>query len=279
MFPFDSSTLAPRIVAFLATSPRLTAGQLHLMLSGEFKKCSVQAVYKELRKLLAALVIVKHGNVYSLSLAWLGEMSGWLSSTLENYSTPIALKSMLPAPGGTICGRFHDILALDRFTVQLLLVMSKVTKNCHFYHWTPHAWFALLHYDLGTTYLRSFYRDKLRGFMIIGGRSKIDSDLVRMVSSPTYRWSNARSSFEGRMDTYISVVGPYILYTKYQRHTVEAIDQLFKNSTLGSTLCPTSMRVLFAERHTFKFKLVNNSSKSAILAKKFLEHFGKNRTY
>ena len=58
------------IVLLLARTPALSADQLHKQISADYRRVSVQAVYKELRKLAAEGVVWKRAGAYQLSASW-----------------------------------------------------------------------------------------------------------------------------------------------------------------------------------------------------------------
>ena len=92
----NRQALQDRVVELLGAAPALTALELQESLGEHARECTLQAVYQELRKLIAAGVVVKTGQHYSLRIAWLLEILAFADKAYLSHLTNATVVELLP---------------------------------------------------------------------------------------------------------------------------------------------------------------------------------------
>src|SRR5688572_28390101 len=79
--------LRDTLVSILSAEAPMSARTMHSYAARMYRPVSVQAMYKELRKLEALGIVVRSREGYALHLAWTLEVADWHEKLLRTYSS------------------------------------------------------------------------------------------------------------------------------------------------------------------------------------------------
>jgi hypothetical protein len=272
--PVLSHFLASKVVTLLMAEPGLTAEAIRVRVGHMLRKpVTVQAVYKELRRLQKSTVVFKARGRFFLSLPWLLESRAELERGIQTYSSLSVVGDLLPQQGESQVWRFSDIHAMDRLVVNLLVTMLRHGEDREIYHWDPYPWYAVFHADLAAPFLKEFLRGKHRAFGVIGAESPISDKMVAAQKAFSHTWWIGSPLFAHREDTALSVKPPFILSIRYPQQAVSVFRDLFAHKKPFTTDAVAPFHALMAQKLTYRVTLQNSAERSQMLTRSFRRLF------
>ncbi len=271
MWVSDRTTQKGLIISALARRGPLTAKQLQRLPSP--KTVSIQAVYKDLRRLEAAGVVVRSSGLYSLSFPWLLEIAEFARDASAVYFQHADVRALLGEKSKRVW-KFSDLRLLDSFWMEMILGTAKATGTSSIFGWIPHPWFDLLQFGKVSRFRERLLASGVRAFVIIGGDTTLDHDVCERWPSRLYEWSTATGPFDGQDSTYVQTVGEYIVTVTLDRQTVRLVDAVFQESSSLSSINLAALNQLLANKPRATISVEKSPPKIRRLNRKFSEYFG-----
>lgn len=262
------------IVQLLASTPRMSAADIHAVARRNRRRFSLAAVYKELTKLQRAGVLVKDGTSFSLSLGWVFDVLAYGERLHAVYFAEPYLKTILPELGKRQSWVFHSLLRGNDLWNQIILALLKRTGSSDMFSWIPHPWFLLLEVETEERLHRLFSFARRRFYTVVGGMTYLD----RAAISRFYKGEQHEVSFSSRAfilepRSYLDVVGDFVLTVTVDPRTAKRINSLF-TSTRGVSDGDAAKRYQALNKYcTMSVVLENNPKKAARLRAEFLRIF------
>ena len=127
------------LVTSLANEPGMSAEQLREKLLGMGHPFTLQAIYKELSRLVQVHVVTKYGLKYSLRLSWVINLANFGQETLARHSAEID-PSMLPDGKNqmSIKWTFSSLEAMDNLLGHLVILACSTSTYSSIYTWSKH---------------------------------------------------------------------------------------------------------------------------------------------
>jgi len=276
MFLQNKRNLQQVLVSLLAKKHPATAVQLLDRVSAMYRVCSIQAVYKELRKLQTAGVVVKAKDKYSLSLSWILNGMDFLDSAYDSYMEQSSLGSILPVTGKRQVWYFTDLRKTDDFWVQCMLALIQKSDTKKMLQWVPLPWFELIHHEKDIAFQNALRASGGVLRFVIGGNSFLYRHCVRNWPDDVYKCSMAESPFQHQRRSSFLVSENYILTITLDKETTEIIDNLFDRVSSVENLDPSQVMGLFDRKTKVTVKLENNPAAALTLKRKFCRFLGLN---
>lgn len=217
------------IVNLLARKRALSAAQLHELITAEHRAVSVQAVYKELRKLIADGVIWKRRGEYCLSASWVLNFSELADTMYHTLTESPAREDIIPADGEKTKFHFSNLARLDDFWINSLIVLLQNSPSKRMYQWLPHPWFYLIHSHKSPAFQNAL---TLSGFYvqsIIGGVTFLDRWAEKFNTPGVYEYSYASGPYEEKQGAYLSVTDRYLQTVTIDPDKVAAIEEVYQS--------------------------------------------------
>jgi hypothetical protein len=269
----ETGKLEPILIELLAEQPRLSAYRLQTMARRRGKKFSQAAVYKELGKLLERGVVVKDGIHFSLSLAWILDVFSFSDQLTETYFTESYLRTILPDTGERQRWRFNTLVRCNDFWNQLLLALLKSSRTQYVLSWVPHPWFLLLSSEQETRLQRAFTVSGRKFYTIFGGTSSRRGLIKRFYTTKSQEYSFADSPLDDEQ-TYLDVVGDYVLSVRIDPRTNDRIKEFFEASEGGAMdRVVDNFRNLLG-RCNATIRIEHDQRKARQLQRVFADYFG-----
>jgi hypothetical protein len=262
------------LVSTLAESGPVSASVLHQELAAQGKPVSVQAVYKALGGLEEQGVIVKEGRRYGLRAPWVLDLANLTQRALSLYADPSASLQM-PIRGKRQIWHFNDLLKLNNFWSQVLLVLVKRTNESVLLSWMPHPWYHLVYSRQEEQYLKALELSSIRLYLINEGTSYLDRWTGRYWEAEHIDYSFGESPFsKEEMTHYYNVLGDYVVTVRLDTGTAEIIDQLYRETGSAEKLDPQAISRIFSTRVRASLWLEHNPEKAKEMRRRFVRHFG-----
>lgn len=262
------------LVRWLAQRPAVSANWLHEQTRRLARSYTIQAVYKELRKLQRVGVVVKVGERYSLRLTWVDSLARWAGDMQRTYDATPLMGAPLVEGQRKAQWTFTDLGRMDDFILQLIVALLRQSSERVLFEWVPHPWFELIHHR-DDVQLAQYLRNKnSRIFLIVGGRSYLDRSLAGQLPKDVYSCSLAVSEFEAERRVHYLLIGDYLVTVQLDKHSAARIDELFKSVSAASDLRVSRVLSVFNQRARCRVTLERKPTTLVRMRRKFEQYFG-----
>lgn len=270
--------LEEKIVTLLMRQVNLTVEQIQTKIGGKEKTYSLPAIYKELGKLELQGVVVKDKTRYSLRVSWVLDFLSLADSANRTYFESPTIASVLPKPGEKKIWHFTDLLRLNNFWAQVLLILTNNTDSKSLYTWMPHSWFHLVYRDSEAQYLKSLKLAHIHLYLICGGDNVLDRWSEQFWKSEHITYSFSKSPFEHDRLTYLNIMGNYISTVKLDSNITNIIDRFYQSTRSADEINFEHILSALQQRVKATMWLEYNPTKASKLKNRFVRHFGIKKT-
>lgn len=262
------------IVEILAESADVDAVKIKEKLFQFGKKYTIQAVYKTLNKLIDGGVVVKVGKFYSLRIPWVLEFVNLTDLIRSTYLESPLVKGILPDNNKKEIWHFDNLLRLNDFWSQILLILIQQSKKKVLLGYNPHPWFHLIQTKQEEQYIKSINLAKGKLYLIIGGRTHLDKWAEKFFDKKVVTHSFGKSIFEEKGEDYVNVIDDYVLTVKLDNQTTRAIDDFYNNTSSMDKIDLSGMLNIFHRKVKASIWLEKNHEKAEKIRGRFQKFFG-----
>lgn len=263
----SQNALKTQIILLLTGRPVMRAAQVHAALDAE---CSLQAVYKELRGLMAEGIVRKIGRDYALNASWVLQMQAFTHRLAaacfsETAGVPIATHRKKQV------WKFDNMLDMNDFWSHLDLYLVRHAENKAMLGWNPYLWFHLFQSSLEDRFMKSMRIAGGKMHIIIGSDCALNRRLKGLFDRNKVVSSFGPGPFRGEMDTYYNVIGTHLITVRLGARTAQRVESLFLG---GGAPDVSEMARLFMRDGKCTLILENNPGKAEAMRRKFSAYFG-----
>ena len=262
------------LVEILAEEANLNVSQIRERLTQIGKKYTIQAIYKVLKNLQEGGVVVKINKCYSLRIPWALNLEHLSNQIRATYLESPLLAEILPDINKKEIWHFNNLLRLNDFWSQILLILIKQSKKKILLGYNPHPWFHLVQTKQEEQYIKSINLARGKLYLIIGGRTYLDKWVEKFFDKNTVAHSFGRSVFEEKGLDYINVIDDYILTVKLDGVTTKEIDNLYKNTDSIEKMNLHNVLKIFNGKVKAGIWLEKNPQKAEKIKGRFTRFFG-----
>lgn len=261
------------VVYYLSRNRALSAASLFELMNKDVRSVSIQAVYKELRKLIVDGVVWKHGNEYSLSASWILNLSELTDTMYYTLNESGLIEDVLPEEGGKSVFRFSSLPRVDDFWLNSLIMIIKESPKKQMYQWLPHPWFNLYH-----NYKSLPFQNALRiegGFVqsVIGGDTYLDRRAQLLTTKGVYEFSYAPGPFDDKQDVYYTVTDSYLQTVQIDAEKVAAIEKIYQSFSSEKEFDASSVIQTLESPCKVTLAIETNKRKVRRIYNKLRDHF------
>lgn len=278
MLSSGNKNLENYVVAILAKHGRVSANKMHKIINTNNIPCTIQGIYRVLRKLQKEGVIVKEKQAFSLRISWLLELSELVDEMEETYLRQDYTKQLLPDYGDRHIWRFTNLFKMNDFRAQLLLSIAKHSNKDVALHYLPHTWHVLIQRQKELKFTETFSQEFRKSFTMIGSRSYLDKYALSIMKDHCHNgefYLSAEDEYiEKNRALYIDVVDDYVLVTKLGKVIDGRITQLYDNTPEGADVDSVDILPICTNKVKIKMTLKKDSKKAGIYRRRFQKVFG-----
>lgn len=262
------------IVKLLAERPGLLALDIHKEVVKSSRKYTLQAIYKELRKLQAGGVVVKSGQKFSLRLPWAMEFTSMAETIVRSYLDNPSLMSILPDINKKEIWHFNNLLKMNDFWGHLLLILIQQSKKKILLGWNPHLWFHLVQTKQEEQYIKSLGLAKGKLYLIVGGNSYLDKWAEKFLNKKLVQYFFGKSDFEKDYSKYFNVIDDYLLTIKLDEKMARMIERLYQRTKSAEDIDFPTVFNIFNRKTNASIWLEKNPKKAGVIRGRFKRFFG-----
>ena len=263
------------IVKTLAQAGILSASDMLVKISKMKRTFSIQAIYKELRKLQKGGVVLKLKQSYALRLPWIVEFTSLAKTMSESCTSVVSINKIL-SDSRKHTWHFDNLLKLNDFWSHILLALVKRSKNKILFGWNPYTWFHLAQIEQEEQYMRSLKIAGAKLYLIIGDDSYLNHWAEKFLDKKIVTYSFGKSTFHKDKSFYLNLVDDYILTVKLGEKTNKAIEDLYARTKSWTDIDIPAISNLFGRKIKGSICLEKNPTKGKVIRGRFVRFFGFN---
>ncbi len=266
--------LKHRILYLFRRKPALTAEQMRAILAKSGTDFSIQAIYKELRSLIAEGIVQKVGATYTLQTPWVLQFQAFaarLAATAFNDKEGMAA---LMRQSKRQNWQFDSLLAMNDLWAHLFIYLARHAKRKQILAWNPHLWFHLFQREKEDRFLKSILALGCRFHVMVGGRRFLDEWAKELFDKNGVIYSQAPGPFHGDTKTYFNVIDDHILTVRLADSTDRRLEEAYRTTASAEQFFASDLIGIFMRDGHCTLSLEYNPKKAAKLRVTFSSYFG-----
>lgn len=238
----------------------------------ETDKVTIQAVYKELRKLVSDEVVIDKQKKLSLTLTYIEHQNKEWRRVLEKYTHQVSFDDFLQLPKGkSLSFAFSNIVDLDLFWTQAFVVLERILPSeVPRYSIIPHDWFTYARPSTDEVWTGN--KDALRR-MVITHPAPVDFEIARYRRKEGYEFTGGENPLKLTEAEYITLVSDWVFEVEFDKKVSKELNEYIWSLKKVEEVNPDKMDELMKTKGTFKLKLSNNPKKATEHANKVKKYF------
>lgn len=225
-------------------------------------KVTLQAIYKRLRNLAEANIILKNKKSITINNEW-----------KENYINLLEGSLNIPKlkTGESIIYSFKKLSSLDIYWKHIMAPLEKHFPDYPIFFYNPQEiWIQLSDRKQNEIdYLHKFTEEKRHCFFLLGKQSSLNEDFKKLYQT---KYLQISLGAEGLVERdYPAVIADYIVTTKLSSTLVKTINNIFNTSKPEELT--KKIDKIFAKSAAIKLKIERNANKAKKLRKKISKDF------
>lgn len=247
------------MVIRLLSQGSFEAGELYEQVLVEGKKVTIQALYKALRYLISASVVVKSGKKLSVSQEWANNLA-----SLSNSGNAIPKL----VEGESAHYYYKSLLHLDAYWKHLMESFKSTYPGYPTYLYSPYGiWFHIeQRQESQVSFIREFEKEQHYGFMIIGNDSQFDRSLKRTFQSDFLQVDTWHNNPFRPTDGY-TIINDYVITTRLSKKMTKLIADVY-NSFSDEDSIEAGLNKILQIKDSAQIIMERNSKKAKALRKK-----------
>jgi len=246
------------IVIMLAEKPGLSAEQIRTNLISQKVTYTLQAVYKELGRLIRADVVTKIKSKYLLRLSWVINLASMAQDTTERYSTEPNgefLPPMPPAKPNKFVWEFKDLYSLDNLCGHIILLLAKNSIKKEVYLWSRYPWHPLMNKHNRPFFLKAWNSLGCELRIVLGKRSPLGDFIVSKFPSEyvvKYLEETDNLFLQENSNKLLVMAPPYVMCIDFPDKIGNRIKELFEDTPLDFPTVARQVQYSFSVKSKIK---------------------------
>jgi hypothetical protein len=237
------------------------------------QKVTVQAIYKELKKLTLEEVILTHGGHLSLNLMYISkEYTRW-SSVLNTYEGGQNLKSHFLDLKADECMnlKFRTLSDLDAYWVHASLILDSLNKSkTPSYSIIPHDWFLYARHETDIFWTKS-QKEKMR--IIVNGTLSLDKEVTGRRIKNGYKICSGINPLKQQDTVYYTLLNGYVFKVTLDKKIQTLLLDFIKNTKKIASIDFENLNKIINTKCRCMMKISNDPVKFLKMTNKCKKYF------
>ncbi|MEK7639324.1 MAG: hypothetical protein AAB388_04145 [Patescibacteria group bacterium] len=233
---------------------------------------TIQAVYKNLRKLTVRDSITIHKKSVSLTLLHIErELQYWETVSGVYHTRPLASHFLGLREGDSLSLRFKNLNELDTYWVHAFLLLERqLPKNFPTYSVIPHDWF---YYGRRETDVFWTQKQKRKQRLIVTHPDKIDMLALRERRKQGYEMTPSVNPLHQEEHEYFTVVSDWVFKVTIDKKLHADLLRITQQARALENIDQVSLQKLLSKRGQNTMKIYKSKKRADVIIKKVQKYF------
>lgn len=265
--PFASPTRAA-LMRLLAAGPTLGTDLLAQLQS--VSPITKQGLYKALRELLGAEIIIKEGRLYSLNKTWLTRLNDFKETSEQNLGLRLPFSES--ARSGRKVISFRSAEALDIYWSHMFLTLSEEYPDKALFFFNHHSFFSIERPEAESYLINTIGKKRYRLMVTFGKQTKINQQFKKEVQNEHIQIAIDPAIAVPETD-HLSIIGDYFITTRYDASMMKKIDKLFSAADSYAAIDKKALHGILAAGKGLKIIITKDSRKATQWKRRLAKNF------
>lgn len=234
---------------------------------------TMQAVYKEIKALLASGCLLSHKKALSLNLMYISKQYDRWSSVLNHYEGGQSLKNHFLdlQEDEHITLKFKTLNDLDAYWVHAFLILhNHDTSKRPSFSVVPHDWFSYGRKETDIFWVKS-QKDKIR--LIITGSTKLDKEIAARRIKEGHKVNVSINPLKQKSNVYYTLIDGYIFKITLDNKIQKILSTFIDGTKDFASIDYTKIREIINTPCSCIMKISKNQNKFLKMSAKCTKYF------
>jgi len=270
MFSLSRQLLADLIIKALEQGPLLTTALIKRVRLTR-SKASKQGIYRALRLLKKAEVVVIHHQTVSLNLAWLNQLRDFAEVAQAHYRGLSSFSTL--KNGEKIKYIFNNLSLTDAFWNHAIYILLKVAPpKEHWFSYNPHAWFFLVR-PAEELALMKFINQDRKYLLTVGGNTMMDKFPLKKFDNNKSQYCLLSKPLFLDNSYYLNILGDFMIEVYFDKKIALAIEQWYQQTTPVTSAKIAELAKIINTPAKTKLVISRNAKKAEKLKQRLRKNF------
>ena len=238
----------------------------------EKEKVTLQAVYKEIRKLVKDEVIIDKQKKLSLTLTYIDREHKTWQRVLDHYTHRVSFEDFLQLPKGkSVSFTFFSIVDLDVFWTQAFIILERILpETTSTYSIVPHDWFSYARPATDDTWTEKHTRTQR---LMITHPAEVDWQVARVRRGQGYEFTGGENPLKLKETEYCTIVSDWIFEVEFDKDVGKILNEYIWSLKSTAEIDGEKVDTIMSEKGIFKLKLSNNPKRARELSDRVKKYF------
>ncbi len=230
---FSTRQNIEQVILQLLQKGSLTTRELRTLLQRKEKGgVTKQGMYRVLRRLIRAEIVVKHAKQISLNVAWLTKMESFVSLAEHFYMSDNRSGSFLGLTDGEkIKYEFQTLKSTDAFWIHMLFLLAEANPNTPWFGYNPHDWFFLVRAESERLFRDFLIKNGGQYLMTSYDTGYLDRLIHKEFDDKNSQYYIRKSPLFEKNNYYLNVIGDYVIEVWIDPTQARAIENIYSSAT------------------------------------------------
>lgn len=235
-------------------------------------KVTIQAVYKELRKLRLEDIVIDKDKRLSLTLWYINQQLKMWQNVSHLYDQTFDVSQVFNIQRGKrLSFTFNSLVELDAFWTQSYLFLERIIpETIPTYACIPHDWFF---YSRPASDERWTNAQSRTQRLIITHPTKLDFAVLKHRRKLGYQFTPDENPLKQTENTYYTLIGDWIFEVELDKKVGKLLNTFVSNTDSLESLSQTTLNELLSTQGTFTLKVHHAPKKATLFTKKLAKYF------
>jgi hypothetical protein len=237
-------------------------------------ECNVtlQAVYKELRRLRGEDIVIDKNKQLSLTLWYINEQLSVWGNTSNLYNQKYDISQVFNIQRGKrFSFSFNNLAELDSFWTQSYLFLERIIpETIPMYACIPHDWFF---YSRPASDERWTNAQSRIQRLIITHPTELDFAVLKQRRKQGYQFTPKVNPLKQSETTYYTLIGDWIFEAELDKKVENILNDLVSNTDSVSDIRQDKLNVLLSTKGKFTLKVHHAPKKAGVFTKRLARYF------
>ncbi len=233
---------------------------------------TVQAVYKELRKLRLEDIVIDKKQQLSLTLWYIHEQLSEWNNTNRLYNQKYDLSRVFDIQRGKrLSFSFNSLVELDGFWTQSYLFLERIIpETIPTYACIPHDWF---YYSRPTSDERWTNAQSRIQRLVVTHPAKLDFLVLKHRRKQGYQFTPNVNPFKQSEITYYTLIGDWLFEVELDKRIGKILNDFIASTESLEVIDQNKLEELLSAKGKFTLKVQHTPKKAELFTKKLAKYF------